>query len=297
MKFSILTATYNRAHTLPRLYESLVRNKDNDLEWLIMDDGSTDKTKKLIDKFVKDKKIKIKYFFQENQGKMTAINNLIEHSTGKYIIEIDSDDYFTNDAFKRINSHIEDLEQNDNLGALVFHMYAPDSNPFGKSISPDGFITSIFDLIMKRGATGEANLVFKGDIRKKYSYKMEQKENFSPETRMYFQIDKKYSVLYYDEAIVVGEYQSDGYTKNISKLQKNNPQTYYNYFREMFDLNLKGLPFKKRIYIIKNYIQFSYLVQKSRLEVINDTKGRINTFLVIIMLIPIYIRTKKKKTL
>ena len=50
MKFSILTATYNRAKCLPKLYESLIKNKSNnyEIEWLIMDDGSKDETENLI---------------------------------------------------------------------------------------------------------------------------------------------------------------------------------------------------------------------------------------------------------
>ena len=41
---TIITPTYNRADLLPRLYESLVRQTDKDFEWLVVDDGSTDKT-------------------------------------------------------------------------------------------------------------------------------------------------------------------------------------------------------------------------------------------------------------
>lgn len=82
MKLSILTPTYNRAELLKRLYESIIKQKSEiDLEWLIMDDGSNDDTKQQIDKFIKENKIHIKYFFQENAGKMTAINNLMDKVT------------------------------------------------------------------------------------------------------------------------------------------------------------------------------------------------------------------------
>ena len=60
---SIITATYNRAYILPQLYESLLKNKKtySDFEWVIVDDGSTDDTKTLVEKWIKDNKIKIKY--------------------------------------------------------------------------------------------------------------------------------------------------------------------------------------------------------------------------------------------
>ena len=84
MKISILTATYNRANLLKKLYNSLIENSkyNINLEWLIMDDGSTDETKNIINTFISEsyenQSLEIKYFFQENQGKMTAINNLLK---------------------------------------------------------------------------------------------------------------------------------------------------------------------------------------------------------------------------
>lgn len=86
MKISILTATYNRAKFLPNIYESL---KDNlkynvDFEWLIMDDGSTDNTEEIVKKFISENTMTIKYYKQENQGKMVAINNLVEKASRRF---------------------------------------------------------------------------------------------------------------------------------------------------------------------------------------------------------------------
>ena len=53
MKISVLTATYNRCSDIEKLYNSLIVNKNSgfDFEWLIMDDGCTDKTKNIIERF------------------------------------------------------------------------------------------------------------------------------------------------------------------------------------------------------------------------------------------------------
>ena len=48
MKFTIFTPTFNRAHLLPRLFKSLTRLDFNDFEWVIVDDGSMDETKKVV---------------------------------------------------------------------------------------------------------------------------------------------------------------------------------------------------------------------------------------------------------
>lgn len=69
MKISVLTPTYNRENLLKNLYNSLVENADYGLkiEWLIMDDGSKDNTKHVVENFEKKENLEIKYFYQENQ--------------------------------------------------------------------------------------------------------------------------------------------------------------------------------------------------------------------------------------
>ena len=72
MKISILTATYNRANYLNKLYNSLIENSkyNTNIEWLIMDDGSTDETQNIINTFMTESNeneyLEIKYFYQEN---------------------------------------------------------------------------------------------------------------------------------------------------------------------------------------------------------------------------------------
>ena len=55
----VFTPTYNRSHTLPRLYESLLRQTSDDFEWVVVDDGSTDNTEELIAQYIDEKKINI----------------------------------------------------------------------------------------------------------------------------------------------------------------------------------------------------------------------------------------------
>ena len=97
MKISVLTTTYNRCDELEKLYTSLVVNAQSgvDFEWLIMDDGSTDKTKVNVQNYIKQNIIHIEYYHQKNQGKMAAINNLMEHVKGDICFTCDSDDQLT----------------------------------------------------------------------------------------------------------------------------------------------------------------------------------------------------------
>lgn len=135
MKLSILTATYNRAKLLKKLYESIVNNLTSNLEieWLIMDDGSNDNTEQQVEGFINEKKLNIKYYKQENMGKMNAINNLINYSDGDLIIECDSDDFFMKNAFEKIYSKSNLLMENEKLYALVFLRNLNNKNVSGRA--------------------------------------------------------------------------------------------------------------------------------------------------------------------
>ena len=121
MRITILTATYNRCDLLPKLYESIVQNYKTfkDLEWIIMDDGSLDDTKKIVDKWVKKEDFKIEYHYQENQGKMRAINNGMQYVTGDIVIEIDSDDYLMDNVLTMVSDDYEKLD-NDNVYGIAY---------------------------------------------------------------------------------------------------------------------------------------------------------------------------------
>ena len=294
MKISILTATYNRANLLPRLYESIVNNvKDNiDIEWLIMDDGSTDNTKEIIQKFIEENnQLNIKYFFQENQGKMQAINNLIQYVQGDLIIECDSDDYFTNNAFEIIEKAYKENESNmENYYALCFLKYNQAGENMGKTFQKN--CTTMFDLYFKEGEDGEKALVFNSKIRKQYKYELEDKEKFVTEARMFHKMDERYGIICINEPIMICEYQPSGYTKNINKQFIENPYGYFNYFKEILQKDMRGVLFKKRLYAIKHYILFSTLTNQKK--IIKNIKGILNKLLVIILLIPGKIMTRLK---
>ncbi len=79
-RLTIFTPTYNRAYILPKLYESLCVQTCQDFEWLIVDDGSTDNTQKILDSWLEENRISMRYVLQENGGKMRAFNRAVSLS-------------------------------------------------------------------------------------------------------------------------------------------------------------------------------------------------------------------------
>ena len=292
MKISILTPTFNRANLLQNLYNSLVKNSkyNVEIEWLIMDDGSTDETRKKVEKFRNENKIEIKYYYQENQGKMVAINKLISQVTGDLIIDCDSDDYFTDDAFKIVKEEYERNRDKENIYALCLLKIDEKGNNMGNNFKNK--ITTMFDLYFKEGENGEKCLAFFTNIRKQYKHELENNEKFVTEARMYHKMDEKYKMICINKPIMICEYQESGYTKNVIKQFKENPYGYYNYFKEILQKQMNGVKLNKRLYAIKHYILFVELTKtKHAVKNIKDTKNKI---IYILLYVPGTLKTRKK---
>lgn len=293
MKLSILTATYNRGRFLTRLYESIVNNliDDMDIEWLIMDDGSNDDTQEIVSGFHSSKHFEIKFYKQKNQGKMQAINNLMEYVTGELCVECDSDDFFNKGAFKTIYDVFCENFDKENIYAFTFLKYNQDGKNIGGNFQ-DNEVTTMFDLYFKKNENGEKALVFISKIRKQYKYILEKKEKFVTEASMFYRMDEKYNILCINFPIMICQYLEDGYTNNSLKQLIDNPNGYYKYFEFLMTKDLKGVKFKKKIYIIKHYILFSYLVRKK--INLKNVKNIYDKLLITILFVPGRIMSRLK---
>lgn len=89
--FSIIIPTYNRASWLPRTIQSVIAQSETDFELLVIDDGSTDETRKVV-KAINDPRIR--YHFQENAERGAARNKGVQLARGRYVHFLDSDDVF-----------------------------------------------------------------------------------------------------------------------------------------------------------------------------------------------------------
>lgn len=293
MKLSILTATYNRENTLPKLYQSIVSNLYDKLEveWLIMDDGSTDSTKSLVQDFIDKSKFSIKYYYQDNKGKMSAINNLVKYAQGELLIECDSDDYFMENAFEKIYSKAGCLLDDNELYALIFLRDMSNIDVSGKKFIVEDKKTSMFDMYFKENMNGEKIILYKTSVRKMYEYVLEENERFSTEARMHYKIEEKYKVKCFNLEIVSGEYLEQGYTKNINKVFVENPVGYFMYFKEILARDMRGVTFGKRLYVVKHFILFAVL-SKRKID-LNSIRDFVNKFLVAILFVPGKIKTKR----
>ncbi|WP_191322079.1 glycosyltransferase family 2 protein [Algoriphagus aquimarinus] len=134
-KFSIIIPSFNRAASVGRTIESLLDQTDSNWEIILVDDGSTDHTKILIEKYLSDPRIH--YYFKKNEGVSLARNYGSNYSTGDFLIFLDSDDQLEREAL-------------ENFSKLIF------ANPNSKIIQA-GFTLLDDDLIIKSVVIPKSN--------------------------------------------------------------------------------------------------------------------------------------------
>lgn len=117
---TVITPTYNRAYILPKLFESLKAQTSKNFEWLIVDDGSADDTKTLVESWIKSKpEFNIQYIYQENAGKMQAHNTAVQNCKTEFFMCVDSDDYIQEKAIEILDEKAKEIAKLNNVAGII----------------------------------------------------------------------------------------------------------------------------------------------------------------------------------
>lgn len=237
MKVSIITPTYNRKHTLFRLYESIKKTEGverDEFEWVIIDDGSSDGTGIYVDQILSDGFVNVRYYYQSNLGKPSAINNGVGKANGDYIFIVDSDDVITPRAIEIIvNSiHAELQMENDEVSGFCFRKASLDGVVLGRELNDR---TSFL-----MNATGCSNLfcadlayVFKRSIMLDNLFPVFDKEKFVPELFVWNKITDYALVRVFPNTVIyLCEYLPDGLSCNFRRQLISNPKGFYVYYKD-----------------------------------------------------------------
>lgn len=214
-KITIFTPTYNRADKLICLYNSLKNQTCKEFVWLIVDDGSTDKTEEVVSEWICDNQIEISYHKQENHGKAFAHNVGVSLTKTELFTCVDSDDYLCTSAVEEISNHWGKIEDKDIVGIVALKK--------NTSIQVEPILlkenkSTLKDIYNKQKYKGELMLIYKADILSKYSFPIIQDEKFVPESYLYDLMDKEGYLKPLNKILYFFQYYDDGYTMNMSKL-------------------------------------------------------------------------------
>lgn len=222
----IFTPTYNRAYTLPRLYESLEAQTSYDFYWLVVDDGSIDDTQALIATYAETSKFPIRYIKVENGGKQRAHNVAVEDCDSPLFLCVDSDDWLVNQSVERLIEKWDSIGDKAAYSGVVFMKGHNEKTPLGTWLPRNVSKSTLGGLYARYGFKGDAGLLFRTDVLKQYPFHVAPGEKFIAESYVYMQIDRKYEFSLLDGILCICEYLPDGYSRNIRKITKENPHSY-----------------------------------------------------------------------
>ena len=159
LKLTVITPTFNRAHTLPRAFKSLKNQTFKDFKWIILDDGSTDDTKDLIAEFQTESPFEIQYFYHANQHKFHTVFQGIKKVETPYFIILDSDDSYPIEAFEILIGEAEKIKNQADFISVMGLSGDENGNIVG-DFYPVEFDGSIFEMRYKYKVKGDKNGLF-----------------------------------------------------------------------------------------------------------------------------------------
>ena len=247
----MFTPAYNRGYTLGRLFESINTQITNlSFEWVIVDDGSDDNTAELVKGWVNNPEVTfpIRYIYQVNGGKHVAWNTGLEAAKGQLFLPIDSDDYFVDDAFKKVEKMLSASEGVGQLIGFSGVRQFPGKQNTGGILSGvgDGFIDYCSADRRSKGISGDLAEVFFTEKLRKYPFPVFPEEKFVAEAVIFNRFSGDgFLIRGFNYPLYYSEYLNDGYTKNVDKLLISNWRGYKLYVSEL--LRLKVSPKAKVI--------------------------------------------------
>lgn len=255
-KITVFTPTYNRSKTIVNLYSSLLNQTNKQFEWIIYDDGSTDNTEEVVNKFINENVLDIKYIYSCNKGKHVAINNGVELAKGELFFIVDSDDIICNDSIENIinvwNS-IDGNKKNEFAGVV-----GRKENISGKSYKfnfDEKYIDKSFIEFRKiQKENIERADVFSTNILKKYKFPEFEGENFMAESVIWYKIASDgYKMRWFNNNIYMYEYLEDGLTRNFYNKRINNINGTLYVYNQLMSYNIS---LKDKIKYKINYFRY-----------------------------------------
>lgn len=257
---TIFTPAYNRAHTIGRTYESLCRQTCKDFEWLIIDDGSQDNTRELVEGWIAESIIPIRYIYQQNQGMHGAHNTAYRNITTELNTCIDSDDYMPDDAVEKIITFWKAHGSDRYAGLVGLDIDDQHKQIIGKAF-PEGLTETTLSDYYAAGGSGDKKLVYRTEVINNYpEYPIFDGERYVGLAYKYMLVDQDYNLLTINEPLVIVDYQCDGSSANMYRQYWNNPKGFAFYRKT----EMVYAPTLKRKFIACVHYVASSIISKNR---------------------------------
>jgi glycosyltransferase involved in cell wall biosynthesis len=226
--FTVATPTFNRAHTLPRVYESLELQTFRSFEWIVIDDGSTDDTRDLVEHWTASASFPIRYFHQENSGKAAGENRAAELARGSLLAILDSDDWYATTALEDFADAWDSIPRTERGGFVGIVALCVDESGalIGDRFPSDVLDTDYIELRSRYGVRGDKSGCARLDVVRAFPYPI-----FEGERRGTFEgivlrrIARQYRCRCVNRIVLHKEYQPGGVSASGGTLWVASPRS------------------------------------------------------------------------
>lgn len=264
---TVFTPTYNRAYCLHNGYEALCRQTLKDFVWLVVDDGSTDNTKELVESWQKsDNGFEIQYLYKTNGGLYSGYIAAINAIQTELCMCVDSDDCLTDNAIESVLDLWREYGSEKYAGVIGYD--AQKNGCIIGEIFPESMKTiNLIDTLLGRAEVKDAdwkNIVRTELYREAIPSRIITDEfmgekDFNPHY-LHIKICEKYDFLVLNKVLCIVDYQPDGMTATVLKQYIRSP----NSFRalRLLELTYHDAPTKFKIKKTIHYISSCILAKK-----------------------------------
>lgn len=254
-RISVVTPTYNRAHTLPALRDSLLGQRFTDFEWLVVDDGSTDDTQALLGVWSGENRLRVRTIARLNGGKHRALNDGIREARGEWIFIVDSDDTLPADSLEKLNRWAIEADSEPRACGLMGLKAYSGGGAIGESLPTQLRYADALELTYRYGIRGDKAEAYKAAVLKQFPFPEFEGERFLTEAVVWYRMARAgWTLRLCPEVLYESTYHPDGLSAQSLRLRIRNPRGTLLFYREEVE---GDLPFAGALREAANYLRFS----------------------------------------
>jgi glycosyltransferase involved in cell wall biosynthesis len=284
---TIFTPTYNRAHTLHRVHDSLNLQTVRSFEWLVIDDGSTDGTEDIITNWARSADFPIRYIRQRHAGKHVAHNRALKEARGRFFACLDSDDALPQDSLEQLVNLWETIPVHERVNFYSVGGLCRDQHGgiVGSRFPAEPYDADLREMIFVDGVRGEKWILALTDIMRRYPFPEISETDFIPEGLVWFDVAKNFKTRWTNHVVrtyYVDDPQTGGTLSKRTRLDENALGRWH-YYAWFLDNNIEYFA-RSRVPFLKAAIMLPIvgcMARKTLRQTLANVKSRCAKVLVV----------------
>lgn len=259
-RFTVFIPTYNRASVLPSALMSIAsQTYRGPFEVVVVDDGSTDGTRDVVDQWAATVTFPVVYFRQDNQGKHVAHNKGVELARGELLVLLDSDDRLLPDALELIDQAWESIpaEARSKYAGIEGLCLGADGRVLGTAFPRDVLDSDYLEVTRRYGVRGEKRNAIRLDVLRRYPYPVVPSERHIRPSLIWKRMAHAYRFRYINKPLQVVDFRPDGLTRTSSRRRLRNPIGLRLYWHDDLLHHQDYLTFSGRIRNHAQYVRYA----------------------------------------